>query len=187
LGLGEATAVPQARFAKLQEAHDALQKEVLRLTDQIREQEQINKKLAACKDKAEAAAVIAAHTDTDEQAEFERLSYEFKKILGEFSSVFHEAVFHYARDEEWHPRDSFNEEEWADIRRAEQRQYLNVNGTCVTPNIENRKIARVLQKLDELNVFFGNASEDFSNQFGEEFDISVSFTNRDVWDRFDGL
>ena len=176
------TSVPVAEHETLKETYAAAQASIEEKDAKIDDLEALVNKLKDCKDKTEVADVMREFSSDEE--EFDRLRAEFRQLAREAPRAALEALYYYARGEEWTPRTGFgNEDVWESIDEAKERGFVAVSSSDrVTPDERHPKVQKLVGKLEELNQFMTErVGDDFPEHFAETHDYPFDMTNRDFW------
>jgi len=180
------TMVAAAEYQKLKDTYKVTQESLQAEKQKMEGLEEMIEELKKAKDKTEVKKIVRKNVKESEV--FEELCQGFMNASKDVPNCVIEAIFQ-TQDAEFYPGPPVwnNNAEWDDIRTAEKRGMLTLDGSQIRPNTDSPKVRKTLKALDELSTFLSKVSEEFDEEIEEEHEFQCSLSVRDFWEQFLGL
>jgi hypothetical protein len=172
--------VDRSELEAVKANYDAAVTDAAAKDDEIQILNELVEKLRSCKDAAEVTAVIAQHTDENEQ--FDNLVDAAAKKLGQLPRPSQEALFQEQRKEPLYCIGSDLIVERYEADKDVERSYLSTSDPGIFylrkdhPAVEEAQTA-----VNALDDFLGMASPAFLKALKIKYSVPIELSNRDFW------
>jgi len=176
----EPSIISITEFKKLKAKYDEALNEIDKLTEELKEKDEIIRKLSSLKDKQEVKKIL--FESLDEVEKFHHLVREAKENLRKLPRIVKEAIFLWFRNEplKW---EKFDLDKNMEIQEAIHDDFLyEASDGEIHIVEEDPQIRKALESLKELNRFIENCSFEFEEYYENKYNHRLNFTSKRFWE-----
>ncbi|WP_164002388.1 toll/interleukin-1 receptor domain-containing protein [Pyxidicoccus caerfyrddinensis] len=184
-GLAGFKKVDFGQYEAMRQNYEAASEELATANQRIEELEAQIEEIGKLKDKKEVAKI--QRRGQRESELLDELTETARERLARLPDVVIEAMYYQFSGGHLAWPGFGEEEKRADMRRAVENTYLVEGDRVCTLNERDPAVAKALDAVQEVAVFLGNASEELTDEFTEEYDFEPRIDSRRFWQARLGL